>query len=689
MEDDYQVTLKGKIKILYQLEKWQDVIKLCEEYSGAYGKDIEVDMICYKSEQRLNKTASAEKKQDPIMVPESNAQKSQKLLDIPEIEAEEEPLLLLPADHEAVQNQAMLVMSEIPAADQPLLVEEKLDDEPFPEANELIITDPFAESEPVFSQAPNEPSSEANELIITDPFAENEPVFSLTNNEPPVILIDSGKAENVPIQIEPRAEEMAIVEESPSEFVNTKITFDFKSNPVMVFDAEPTLAPAPQGESLAIQINDEEKKLPAESLAPNSAVVDESAEAWDETSVSTGKETAPEPKVESAAFQINEREKTLATDSFTEMADEKPQPMSEPYNNFLKKTPSQKKTAFNFKYFLVLILPLAAAVILWLALSGKLNFDGGATEKVSPASVVEPPVPVVQKPAHKVPPVVQIPQTDEKDQLVNAKILQANIFIKNGDILNALTVVMEAKKIKMTEPLRLLEEVITKKIRENEARAAEQKQTVQSIVQSEDQAYAKAETENTLAAWQNFLLLYPQGEFTARARNKIVVLEKKAAQKVEQELQLKIKQAQRLKLRSDYMNLNQAEVNAAVQQLGKPIVQFEQLEHGGEKVVIDFSSGLMWILWNKPMVFDKAKWWANRLYAGYSGWRLPTVEESLSLLQMDASLYAGLLDFAVWTGDVVSDQSRSIWALRLPQGQFVPQDYSQVYYVWAVRKAGK
>lgn len=654
MEDEYQITLKGKIKILYQLEKWQDVIILCEEYNGAYGEDIEVDMICYKSEQRLNKTASAAKKQVPIVTPESNAPKSQKLTDVPKIEAEEEPVLLLPADHETVQNPAMLVMNEIPSANQPLLVEENPDDEPIPGANELI---------------------------IIDPFAENEPVFNLANNEPPVILIDSGKAENVQIQTEPQAEEISIDEEKPNEFVGTKNTFDFKSNPAIAFDADPSLTtPPPQGESIAMQINDEEKKLPAESLAPDSAADAEPADALEETSVSTVKEIAVKTKVESAA---------LATDSFIEMVKEKPQSMSEPYDNFSKKTKSPKKTSFNFKYLLVLILPLAAAVILLLALSGKLNFDGGAAEKVSPASVVEPPVPVVQKPIQKVPPVVQTPQIDEKDQLLNAKILQANIFIKNGDMLNALTVVLEAKKIKMTEPLRLLEELITKKIREDEARAVEQQQTVQSVVQSEDQVYAKAENENTLAAWQNFLLLYPQGEFVARARKKIVALEKKVAQKAEQEFQLKIQQAQKLILRSDYMNLSQAELNTALQQLGKPSVQFEQLERGGEKIIIDFSSGLMWTLWKKPMGFDKAKWWANRIYAGYSGWRLPTVDESQSLLQMDKTLYANLADFAVWTGDAVSDKTRSIWTLRLPQGQFIGQDYDQVYYVWAVRKAGK
>ncbi|MEI6614669.1 MAG: DUF1566 domain-containing protein, partial [Chrysiogenales bacterium] len=464
-----------------------------------------------------------------------------------------------------------------------------------------------------------------------------EPVFSLVNNEPPVLTIDGGQDENVPLQIEPRAEEIAIVEESSSEFAGTKIAFDFKSNPGAVFDTDPSLATEPQREAIAMQKNAEEKELPADALSA--------------------------------------------------MVAEKPLFVSEPYDKYLKKTKSPRKVAYNFKYLLVLILPLAAAVILWLALSGKLNFVGPAAENVSQVSVIKPQLPAVQKPVRKVPPVVQIPKVDEIDKLVNDKILQANNFIKNNDILNALAVVLEAKKIKMTEPLRLLEEQITKKIRADESRAAEQKQAAQSIEQSEQQAFVKADAENTMPAWQNFILLYPQGVFTARARNKIAALEKKAAQKVEQELQLKIKQAQKLELRSDYVELSQAELNTALQQLGKPIVQFELMERGNEKVIVDFSSGLMWTLWNKPMAFSKAKWWANRIYAGYSGWRLPTVEESLSLLQMDKSLYASLMDFVVWTGDGVSDKSRSIWVLRLPQGQFSPEDYDQVYYVWAVRKA--
>ncbi len=97
----------------------------------------------------------------------------------------------------------------------------------------------------------------------------------------------------------------------------------------------------------------------------------------------------------------------------------------------------------------------------------------------------------------------------------------------------------------------------------------------------------------------------------------------------------------------------------------------------------------MWSLYNRPMAFDKARWWANRVTAGYGGWRLPTAEEALALLQADRGQYAGMAGFAVWTGDTVSDQPRAVWVLKLPEGQFVPGPEDEVHYVWAVRKAGR
>ncbi len=57
MEDEYQSTLKKKISILFQLGKWPDVVKLCDSYTEKYGKDMEIDMLRYKSERHLGISA--------------------------------------------------------------------------------------------------------------------------------------------------------------------------------------------------------------------------------------------------------------------------------------------------------------------------------------------------------------------------------------------------------------------------------------------------------------------------------------------------------------------------------------------------------------------------------------------------------------------------------------------------------
>jgi hypothetical protein len=682
MEDEYQRTLKGKVKILYQLEKWQDVIKLCEQFNEKYGKDVEIDMLRFKCERHLQKISPAEDGKAKAVPAPAPRQESPRQASAVEFNAIEEPPLLLTEDHRAGQNQGVIVTNENPAPAPPEPVAEIGADEPFSPPNELIITDPFAEPEPKpdLDHTPYEPYFDADELVISEPSAEDLPVFSLASDEPPVIAGESGSAKNFQTPAPPPEEEMAIIEDYPAALAGAKIAFDFDSNPAKAFDVEPELAPAPLAEAPDAAAAEREMTVPAAPEAPESVIIEKPAEVWHPAEL----------------FQAEEK------------AVERGRSLDKPEKDHIKTPELRQRTAFNLKYVLVLVLPLAAAAILWLALSGKLNLTGGGDDeavitpvaatppaarrsaaKVKPVPGAEIKPPVGQEPAAKAGPATAVPQVDESDKLVNEKIKQAKDFLKKSDVIRALAVVLEAKRIKVTEPLLQLEELITSKIREDESKAAEQKQAEQNMVQSEELAYDKANAENTITAWQGFLQQYPQGERAPRARNKIIVLERQAAQTIEQEFQQKITQAQKLKLRSGYLGLNQADVNAILRQLGKPAVRFETVEHGGTSVIVDFSCGLMWTLWNKPMVFDKAKWWANRIYAGYSGWRLPTIDEVLTLLQMDRMLYANLADFIVWTGDSVSDQLRAVWVLRLPQGQLLANGYDQIGYVWAVRKAGK
>ena len=617
MEDEYQSTLKKKISILFQLGKWLDVVKLCESYTEKYGKDMEIDMIRFKSERHLGISAP------PTAPPAPEAEKV-----VPE--KDDQPLVLSP-EEAAVDDRAfpLNTLEEAPALRQDKIA--------------------------------YDPSADEDDLVITDPFAENEPGFSLAPDEPPVTLGDREENENLHIASDP-ASEMADAGESQADIPKEEMEIDFKSMGSMTIDADPQLTPdMPKAESAVTGFLESERafwKDPARSISDFADVVEEPAE------------EIPSPAYKPAA-------------------DEKPLRARDTFQEFTEKGSASLKKAFPVKLMLMIVLPLAVVVVLWLVLSGKLPFSGGAAKTVNPAPVATPAR--VKRPpvAKKLPPSAPVINAAEIEKTFNEKFLQANELYKKGEILKAWAVVLEAKKIKMTEPLRLLEEQLAQKIRADEAQAKQESQVVQSQWQQESQAYAKAESENTLAAWQYFLKMYPQGEFSLRVEKKIAGFEKKAQENSDQQLQLKIQQTQKIKLRSAYLSLSQADIATMLSQRGKPPNQLAAHEHEGVKVMLDYATGLMWSMWNKPMAYDKAKWWANRVTAGYGGWRLPTAEEALSLQGMDRTQYSGLAGFAVWTSDTVSDQPRTAWVLKLPEVQFVTAAYNQGYFVWAVRKAGK
>jgi hypothetical protein len=84
----------------------------------------------------------------------------------------------------------------------------------------------------------------------------------------------------------------------------------------------------------------------------------------------------------------------------------------------------------------------------------------------------------------------------------------------------------------------------------------------------------------------------------------------------------------------------------------------------GDDVVVDYASGFMWHQAGSTETLDYfvALEWIDNLntncYAGYSNWRLPTVEEAVSLfetkkmngeMRIDPSF--SNVQFFVWTGD--------------------------------------
>ena len=105
---------------------------------------------------------------------------------------------------------------------------------------------------------------------------------------------------------------------------------------------------------------------------------------------------------------------------------------------------------------------------------------------------------------------------------------------------------------------------------------------------------------------------------------------------------------------------------------------YEPKTISGDRVVIDNATGLMW---HQPGSSDRIKWneakgWIedinSRGYAGYSDWRLPTVEEGASLLEPNKKNGHLYIDHAfnnkirsdriwIWTGDEYG--SDALWSV--------------------------
>jgi len=101
----------------------------------------------------------------------------------------------------------------------------------------------------------------------------------------------------------------------------------------------------------------------------------------------------------------------------------------------------------------------------------------------------------------------------------------------------------------------------------------------------------------------------------------------------------------------------------------------------GDRVVLDNATGLMWHQSGSEvyMKYDKAKQWIDELnrrgYAGYSDWRLPTLEEGASLIErskMNGDLYIDPKFSAkqewIWTNDTITDYSGRVWDVHFVYG---------------------
>ena len=138
---------------------------------------------------------------------------------------------------------------------------------------------------------------------------------------------------------------------------------------------------------------------------------------------------------------------------------------------------------------------------------------------------------------------------------------------------------------------------------------------------------------------------------------------------------IQAKEKQNMTLRSTHMNLSLAQVQSMSNVFihkndnwgfyGYSTINhnYEKKSINGDSVVIDHATGLMWHQSGSSnyMRWNSARDWIRNLnrigYAGYKEWRLPTLEEAVSLLEADRKndLYIDPIfnneQWGIWTGD--------------------------------------
>ena len=123
---------------------------------------------------------------------------------------------------------------------------------------------------------------------------------------------------------------------------------------------------------------------------------------------------------------------------------------------------------------------------------------------------------------------------------------------------------------------------------------------------------------------------------------------------------------------------------------------YVEKEIGNDKVVIDIATGLMWQQSgsDKSLTFKIAESYVVNLnkskFAGFDDWRLPTLEEAMSLMEpqtKNKDLYIDLVFSKtqrwIWTGDLVS--ASAAWIVDFGFGYCNADGLGGYYYVRAVR----
>jgi hypothetical protein len=273
------------------------------------------------------------------------------------------------------------------------------------------------------------------------------------------------------------------------------------------------------------------------------------------------------------------------------------------------------------------------------------------------------------------------------------KLARARDFLSKNDIQNAEKMIGMAKKISTSESLTALEEELRKRKAEQKILKEIEIPEVQPDKPdtSEERAYNKAKSSSDPSFYKEYLSRYPHGKFAAEVRKGLKALKKQERKNFEQQLIRKLQMNQKITCRYYPQSLSDGEVKALLDKKIRIPHKVEIQTINGDRVIINFTTGLMWHQWRETMDFQKAKWWASREHGGYFDWRLPTAEEAstLSIKDIQNLIPGNTPDYELWTGDTDSRDSRNAWVYSPFRSNFTSIAEDQYRQLWSVRLIGK
>lgn len=268
---------------------------------------------------------------------------------------------------------------------------------------------------------------------------------------------------------------------------------------------------------------------------------------------------------------------------------------------------------------------------------------------------------------------------------------RAREHLGNGDLDGAEISLNLARAIKTTEELTDLETSILQKRNEQKIIQDIDTPAIPPSDNGEEIAFRQAVNSTSIALCREFLKKYPSGKNAFEVRKRIRELEQLEIARREEQFAQKLRLHFKKRLRTFFVQITESEINEITGRVGHTGNRIENRLIEGDPVTIDYTFGLMWHHWDKTMNFRKAKWWANRRYAGYVDWRLPTAEEAATLSEtIIRGMVPGSGDpYEIWTGDTNSLDSLQTWGFSPLRREFVAIPEDQYKHLWSVRVMNK